>query len=409
MKNWVIALFCVIVSGLNISAEACTTFVISGKYTPDGRPMLFKNRDTGTLDNALVYFTDGKYDYIGVVNAKAGYQSEVWGGYNSEGFAIMNSAAYNNNIGDTTKLNDREGELMKLALQSCKTVDDFEKMLKKMSKPLGVDANYGVIDAFGGAAYFETGNFGYKKVDANDPTVAPNGILIRTNHSFNENYNEGFGYIRYATAENVLFQAAATNNLQPEYLLNNLSRNLTHSLTGVNLQEQLPADKTKAVFKDFNDFIPRNSTASVMLVKGVKAGENPKATVMWTVMGFPLTTVAVPVLMNAEKKLPNILSMKSDFHAPLCDAGMKLREQCFPIKRGSGKNYINVAVLINQNNDGILQKIIPIEKQVFKAFHKMFTESENNLPDDNQIIQFYDWIDTFIPQMYSLQFELSVN
>jgi hypothetical protein len=36
-------------------------FTSSGKYTPDGRPVLYKHRDTGTPHNALVYFTDGKY------------------------------------------------------------------------------------------------------------------------------------------------------------------------------------------------------------------------------------------------------------------------------------------------------------------------------------------------------------
>ena len=152
---------------------ACTTFIISGKYTPDGRPILYKHRDTGTLDNALVFFTDGKYPYIGLVDATSEGRSTVWGGYNSAGFAIMNSAAYNNNIGDTAKLVDREGIVMKLALQQCATLADFEKMLTELPKPLGVDANFGVIDASGGAAYYETGQQGFIKIDANDPPSLP--------------------------------------------------------------------------------------------------------------------------------------------------------------------------------------------------------------------------------------------
>ncbi|MBE0667576.1 MAG: hypothetical protein IH593_07850, partial [Bacteroidales bacterium] len=104
MKKTIFLLLTLLLAGPWHEATACTTFIISGKHTADGRPILYKHRDTGTPDNALVYFTDGKYPYIGLVDATSTGMSMVWGGYNSAGFAIMNSAAYNNNIGDTTKL-----------------------------------------------------------------------------------------------------------------------------------------------------------------------------------------------------------------------------------------------------------------------------------------------------------------
>jgi len=236
MKKLTLFVLVLLLAGATTDAWACTTFLMSGKNTPDGRPLLFKNRDTGTLDNAVVYFNDGRYDYIGIVDAKESWKREVWGGFNSAGFAIMNTAAYNNNTGDTTKLADREGEVMKMALATCATLADFEKMLTDMPKPIGVDANFGVIDAQGGAAYFETGNFGFKKIDANDPALAPHGLLIRPNFSFTGTPNEGGGYIRFAAATEALNMALAQNRLDPQYLINNLSRNLTHGLTRVNLR-----------------------------------------------------------------------------------------------------------------------------------------------------------------------------
>jgi hypothetical protein len=388
------------------TGKACTTFIISGKNTPDGKPILYKNRDSGTLDNAMVYFTDGKYDYIGIVNSKENGKDEVWGGYNSEGFAIMNSAAYTNTIGDTTKLMDMEGVIMKKALQECKTVDDFEALLKKMPKPLGADANFGVIDAYGGAAYFETGNYSYKKVDANDPLVAPNGVLVRTNHSFNSNINEGYGYIRYATADKVLYQAAASGDFTPQFLLNNISRNLTHSLTGVDLKDNLPESKSIKEFKPFIDYIPRYSTCSVVLVKGVKPNENPKSTVMWTILGFPLTTVAVPVWLNSDKKLPKAVTMNDDFHSYMCDAGRELKKQCFPISRGSGTKYINLSAVINQEGDGILQKINEIETLVFDMAEEHIPE--NKTPDDKTITDFYNDLDHYLSVSYNKYFNLNL-
>ena len=94
MKKLTLIAFLMLLAGTTGEVWSCTTFLMSGKYTPDGRPLLYKNRDTGTLDNALAYFTDGKYDYIGLVDSKESWKREVWGGFNSAGFAIMNSAAY---------------------------------------------------------------------------------------------------------------------------------------------------------------------------------------------------------------------------------------------------------------------------------------------------------------------------
>ncbi len=100
-------------------SNACTTAVISGKAAPDGRSMIWKLRDTDDLENSFRYFNDGKYSYIGLVNSKDTEGVNVWGGSNRAGFAIMNSASYNVNVGDTTSLKDMEGVFMKLALQKC--------------------------------------------------------------------------------------------------------------------------------------------------------------------------------------------------------------------------------------------------------------------------------------------------
>jgi len=59
---------------------ACTTFIISGRHTLDGKPILFKNRDTDQKQNSLVFFNDGRYKYIGLVDGTAEWNKMVWGG-----------------------------------------------------------------------------------------------------------------------------------------------------------------------------------------------------------------------------------------------------------------------------------------------------------------------------------------
>ena len=192
---------------------SCTTAVVSGKYTEDGRPVLWKHRDSDFNNNKLMYFTDGKFDYIGLVNSEDIKGEQVWGGTNSTGFSIMNAALYDVNLDYDGDYKDREGYVMKMALQQCATLEDFEKFLNDLPKPMGVAANFGVIDAHGGAAYYETDNNAFVKFDANDPRVAPNGYLIRTNHAFTGKKDEGFGYIRYENAHD-LFSNAFVKNLR---------------------------------------------------------------------------------------------------------------------------------------------------------------------------------------------------
>ena len=49
MKN-ILLLFCLL-AGAVLPAWACTSAVVSGKATPDGRPLLWKHRDTDFLKN----------------------------------------------------------------------------------------------------------------------------------------------------------------------------------------------------------------------------------------------------------------------------------------------------------------------------------------------------------------------
>ena len=39
-------------------SKVCTSIIVSGKVTPDGRPYIFKNRDTHDLDNLAIQIPD---------------------------------------------------------------------------------------------------------------------------------------------------------------------------------------------------------------------------------------------------------------------------------------------------------------------------------------------------------------
>ena len=124
-------LLILIACSVTIAAYPCTSFIISGKATPSGKPMMFKHRDTGELNNRIAHFEGEKYAFMGLVNSPV-LDGEVWAGMNEAGFCIMNTASYNLREDSLDCPMDREGELMFHALGVCATLEDFEEWLKSL-------------------------------------------------------------------------------------------------------------------------------------------------------------------------------------------------------------------------------------------------------------------------------------
>jgi len=379
--------------------RACTSVIISGKYTNDGRPILWKHRDTDAMQNKMMYFTDGKYPYIGLVNSEDKPGVEVWAGTNSVGLSIMNTASYNLNA-DTVRPGDREGRIMKWALMYCATLADFEHMMDTLTKPYGVESNYGLIDAFGGAAFYETGNDGYRKIDANDPLIAPLGFLVHTNFSFSGRYNDGGGYIRFQTAHELFGQASQSGDLSVNFILSKVSRSLYHSLTKVDLYEQVAVNDKVRHFVPFEDFIPRYISSSSVVIQGIKKGEDPALTTMWTVLGWPLSSIVIPVWVAGGAGLPGIMLAGADVNAPLSDMSLKLKALCFPIGQGYGERYIDLNVLLNKSGTGILQSVIPLEAQMLKEGNTQLNNWRKQGVSQPEIQRFYQWVENYMNKEY---------
>lgn len=387
----------------------CTNAIVSGKVTADGRPLLWKNRDTSFLENKIMYFTDGKYPYFGLVNSVDKDGEEVWVGMNAAGFAIMNSASYNlRPDDDTTKIRDREGIVMKLALQQCATLEDFEALLRDLPKPLGVETNFGVIDARGGAAIYETDNFSFRKFDVNDPAVAPNGYLISTNFSVSGDPEKGSGYIRFETADALFEEQLQNEKISARFVLSDVSRSLKHSRVNIDLRdiELKPAGTTTYSF--FRDFIPRFLSSSSIVVRGVRQDESPDYATMFTILGFPLTSVTVPLWLAGEDTFPGILKANGNGTAPLSDASLRLKEHCFPILRGSGRDYINLNALQNLNNTGTLQLLPQLEDKIFLYEEQFFDSMIRDGIDKTKIEGFYNDVEEMVREFYEANFGVSL-
>ncbi|RUT78743.1 hypothetical protein [Ancylomarina longa] len=379
---------------------ACTTAVISGKYTKDGRPMIWKLRDSDSFQNKLMYFANGKYDCIGLINSNDAEGEQVWGGSNSEGFAIMNSASYNVNLNDTTSFKDQEGYFMKQALQNCATLEDFEQLLQNRAKPMGLAAHFGVIDAKGNAAFYEVNNYTFTKFDANDPAQAPNGYILRTNFSFTGKKDIGYGFIRFQTAQDLFYQADACGNLNVKTIIQKFSRCLKHAVLKKDFRKEYEQVPYGDNFINSDDLITRNSSASMILVEGVKKGENPLWTTIWTMIGYPNTCLAIPVWMAGGKDLPNMLQAKGTENCKLNEIVLGLKAKCYPITRAAGNKYLNVSELVNAEHTGIIQNLESAENMIFDATQNNLKVWRDKKPEASQIQEYYHWLNNYTIDFY---------
>ena len=118
---------------------------------------------------------------------------------------------------------------MRRALEECADVMEFEALLQASKAERKVAANYGVIDAKGNACFFETGAESFTKFDANDPRIAPQGYIVRTNYAFTAPEDkQGGGYIRFERISHLFQRAAAENRLNLKFILQVASRDLVN-------------------------------------------------------------------------------------------------------------------------------------------------------------------------------------
>lgn len=317
-------------------AFACTSMIVSAEASLDGRPILWKHRDTSASNNFLYRVENpGDIGYVALFNGNDSLiLDEAWMGMNDAGFAIMNTVSYNLPANAPDWI-DREGIVMAKALASCRTVGDFEHLLQSLPKPLGVRTNFGVLDATGAGAYFETDDYNYERYDLAD---AKDGVLIRTNYSYGGTPDKGMGYIRHLNVEAILATDIATGSITPMSLTDGVSRSFFHSLLGYDVTE---SSERWAIDQDF---VPRHSTTASIAIEGLKPGETADRMRMWANIGYPPCSHTVLVTLTDIPKEAGPNSAEGAYSQLGLEAAERMAE-VFPIRRGSGQRYIDMKAL----------------------------------------------------------------
>ena len=312
-------------------ASACTTAIVSAEASASGRPLLWKQRDADNIHNVLCHIKGGKYAYTAVFGA-SDLVVRSYGGVNEAGFAIINNASYNLAEQDYEEWSN--SKVISAALASCRTLAEFEKLLEEWPRPRAVEANFGVIDAFGGAAYFEVGDTKVTRFD-----VEPGGWLVRTNFSLSGRDGEGSGMARYETAEYLM--SKHKGKFTPEFLIDGLGRSFYNRELGADMSLMSP----NGVAVDL-DFIPRTSTASSICIEGVPEGGKAFSSVIWTAIGYTPGCYAVPVWVAAGGDIPSfLLPGPEGASAPANLLAVDLLRHVHPSDRDAADKYIDFGLL----------------------------------------------------------------
>lgn len=369
----IVALICLILF-LSYDSYGCTSAIVGADMNPYGRPMLWKNRDTENTDNKIEYIPgkEGEFAYVALFNSADYLLNEAWMGMNEYGFAIMNTASYNlKNDTVPASMMDQEGIIMTKALKICKTVDDFENLIRELPKPLGVEANFGVIDAYGDGAFFETDNFDFKRINLKD---APNHILVRTNYSHTGRPDEGYGFIREANANYLLEPFITHKQVVPEVFTEVLSRSFYHSLLEENAME---SSQRWAIDQDY---IPRYKSTGTFVIEGIHPLDknkeiNPEEItgqyIMWTGMGYPPCSEILDVWCRPEGVPAVLRGKKENGHSEMGDRVKERRGEVFPFTKGNGDKYIDMSRLFNEFGTGYVQKLVPQNLETYKRVRKI--------------------------------------
>ena len=285
----------------------------------------------------------------------------------------MNTASYNKKDDDVdAKLMDREGLVMTTALRKCRTVDDFACLLDTLARPMGVEANFGVIDATGRGAYFETNNDSYVRLNVDD---APDHVLVRTNYSHTGRPEEGFGYIREQNAVRLLSPYIENSTVTPELLTETVSRSFYHALWDKDMAQGIEPG-----WLVDQDFVPRYKSCATIVIEGTQpssaAADGAGGDyVMWTGLGYPPCSVIYPVTYGAEGVHPDLRGTLPGGHSKASDEARERRDSVFPRHFDNGDRYIDLSRLRNAGGTGCLQILVPANLERYDRFRAAHRKS----------------------------------
>ncbi len=346
--------------------QACSSVIVTGNATKDGRAILMKNRDwIEELMNTPVYVpaTTNTYAYVGVNTNTMGI--------NEKGLAVMNTylpaLAGSEPIYGNLLLNQKILELFESVSDVAYALNNSYSIIGPVYRAnLGnVATCIGVIDRFGAGAFFEVSNTkayvqyivdGYD-ARANHPRIFPGAASGPSGRD---------QYLLDALDE----VYSKTGYISPEHVMQNISRYVHHKELG------------SANFSIDGEACNPNTVATMVAVSGDER-YNGILNCMWTACGpNPIVGVFVPSMVCAES----------------------IPESIENLWRHTLDKYRSARALSSDSSELLFYPKRVREVQRFSFFTEVFTVNAyeqlmSSVPEGLSYVQIKDTVGAFIEDM----------
>ena len=346
VKMKIVIIILLVFSILHLPVFSCTIGVASPSVTTDGRALIWKNRDISN-PTYVHYLSEDPYKFIGVGNENSDY---IWMGINEKGFGILNAVANFPNNGNGRMGN---GDTMMWALGHFSSIEEFDAFLDS-TNIIGREthANMAVLDSTGAAIMYEISENNYWKFDAAE---SESGFVVRGNFAFNGGGTTSPTYERsMINIQNLI----DNNNLNCTGILQNQIRSF-HNNLAENIQ--VPFDDFWNEASPFGYFpvqgISNPGNGSAVVIQGNLPDEPAYLITMWTLLGQPTTSVAVPLFAVAQPPIEE----NDGGTSALYYAAQNIKTQLFDFTNPS---YVDSYKLINERNTGFWTQIFAIEEEM---------------------------------------------
>jgi hypothetical protein len=337
---------------------ASTVAIVGGSATPDGRALLMKNRDNSEGPNQeFVYNNAGPYSYISVTYKDSADQA--FGGVNNVGFAIINSNAWNFN--DPIPGPDDDGFIIRQALRTCRTVDEFQVIMDSTNltgrtRP----ANYGVVDATGNGAFFEAAATVYYRYNLSDSSAAPHGYMVRANFAYSGSTYH-LGQNRHDRVMALLDSAYAGNFITHGYISQVIQRDLINDrvnpypLPFQGKDQSLPYGLLHS-----HECLNRDISKSGLVIQTTLPTESPLLSTVWALVGEPITIPSLPLWILAQS-VPVEFDGPSGVGSSLNNKALQFRDYVYQFSLGT--DALDTWRLMDDRGQGLLPLLVSLENQ----------------------------------------------
>ena len=127
-------------------------------------------------------------------------------------------------------------------------------------------------------------------------------------------------------------------------------------------------------------------------------------TTIWALVGYPATTVAMPLWLHGKENIPKIL--RYDPHvknSPLNEYALEWKKTCYPITNPEGYHYLKMTQLVNVDKTGYIQRIEPLEREIFMLTDEKLATWRENPPQTSEIENYYEFLNKKISDFYVIE------